>query len=150
MFRNQLSAEIILGAFCLMVGTILLGFVSMFVDNGRFEAEFRQLNREEMLIFGSLFLAGVICIVCSYGLFKHKRWAVIFMSLMLLIAILIVAFTIYGEGSFFLRRPLQATITLLSGIGLPLCLLLLFNSTRVFPWLAKLSDGKENDILDEL
>ncbi len=151
MFRNKLPAEIILGVLCLIVGSVVIGFMTLAFDlfDGNYRERFSYISREKLIFVGISFLGSLISIVCSYGLFKQKRWAVILISLLLLSIMLIAIFTIIGESRFFMRDHAQALILSLVGIGFPLCFLLLFNSTRVFPWLAPRNENIKDDVLDE-
>ncbi|MEL6656410.1 MAG: hypothetical protein AAFR36_08190 [Bacteroidota bacterium] len=152
MFRNKLSAEVILGVLCLIAGSIVLGFLTLVLDlfDGGYRERLEYMGWEELIFTSIFFLSGFVSIACSYGLFRQKRWAVILMSLIFMGIMFVAAFVIIGESRFFVRQPLQALTSALAGIGLPLCMLLLFNSTRVFPWLAPKTGFIETDILDGL
>ncbi|MEL7427016.1 MAG: hypothetical protein AAFN81_28745 [Bacteroidota bacterium] len=152
MFRNKLSAEVILGVLCLIAGSIVLGFLALSLNlfNPSYRERYEYMSWEELIFTSIFFLSGFVSIVCSYGLFKQKRWAVVLISLIFIGIMLVAAFVILRERQFLLRKPVQALISIFAGFGLPLCFLLLFNSTRVFPWLAPKTSAIETDILDGL
>ncbi|MEL6972386.1 MAG: hypothetical protein AAFZ63_20795 [Bacteroidota bacterium] len=152
MFRNKLSAEVILGVLCLIAGSIILGFLALALDlfNPSYRERYEYMSWEELIFIGLFFLSGVVAIACSYGLFRQKRWAVVLMSLIFIGVMFVAAFVLIGESRFFLRKPVQTLISIFGGFGLPLCFLLLFNSTRIFPWLAPKTSAIETDILDGL
>lgn len=152
MFRNKLSAEVILGVLCLIAGSIIIGFLTLVLDlfDGGYRERFEYMGWEELIFTSIFFLSGLVSIACGYGLFKQKRWAVILMSLIFMGIMFVAAFVIIGESRFFMREPVQTLTSILAGIGLPLCFLLLFNSTLVFPWLAPKTESIETEVLDSL
>ena len=151
MFRHQISAEVILALLCLCSGTAVLVFmISVFgLLDGNFSEQLRYMGAEELAGFSLFMFIGLLAIVCGVGLFKRQRWAIVIISLIIIVVLLLVVALLVAEGSFLLRRPMDFLCISLVGIGAPLCLLFLFNSVQVFPWLAPHGD-QSTDVLDQL
>lgn len=136
---------------CLSSGTFLLGFMAAILNIFEMDLSERAsyLSWEDWSGLGVLLLIGLGTIICSLGLFRQQRWAVALITLILAVIMLIVMIALLSDLRLFVTDPLDAFCILLGGCGIPFCLILLFNSVQVLPWLSP-SSMEEGSILDEL